>query len=321
MTEPCHAVVAICHRDDQVLLLERTTQDKSFQGWCFPGGKVDPGENTRVACLRELWEETGLTGEIYGSLPQRLSYNPQGKAYQIDAFFVRLDSPTKPIRLSPREHQQYRFCGVQEALQSLPLSGGATRSFLVSLSHPEAATVFYPLVGTKPLFPDAVGKFGVQRRHEYHSGVDLYCEVGTLVCAVQDGVVVAIENFTGPDSTPPSPWWNPTQAVLVQGSDGVVVYGEITAKVQIGQVLRAGEVLGVVDKPVLKNYKGRPTTMLHLELLTSGATKSEVWGLDQPCPPTLRNPLGLLLMSTGGYQPQFSLQDYHGDLYRGDSKG
>jgi 8-oxo-dGTP pyrophosphatase MutT (NUDIX family) len=44
-----------------VLLFLTTAPDTSgFARWVTPGGGVDPGEDHRVAAIRELYEETGL---------------------------------------------------------------------------------------------------------------------------------------------------------------------------------------------------------------------------------------------------------------------
>ena len=42
----------------QVLLTQRTDNGR----WCLPGGGMDPGESAVEACVREVWEETGLAG-------------------------------------------------------------------------------------------------------------------------------------------------------------------------------------------------------------------------------------------------------------------
>ncbi len=56
---PKIAVNAVVFNDKkQVLLAKRT--DNGL--WCLPGGHVDLGETLEKACLRELFEETGLKG-------------------------------------------------------------------------------------------------------------------------------------------------------------------------------------------------------------------------------------------------------------------
>jgi acetyl-CoA carboxylase carboxyl transferase subunit beta len=42
----------------RVLLLRRS--EPTGDGWCLPGGKVEPGETVEAAAARELLEETGL---------------------------------------------------------------------------------------------------------------------------------------------------------------------------------------------------------------------------------------------------------------------
>ena len=98
-----------------------------------------------------------------------------------------------------------------------------------------------------------LGAFGVKRQHHTHEGVDLYAPEGTPVMAVEDGLVVAIIDFTGTQADPPSPWWHDTKAILIEGESGVVVYGEIALSHDywVDDLIKAGEVIGSVI-PVLK---------------------------------------------------------------------
>lgn len=139
---------------------------------------------------------------------------------------------------------------------------------------------------------DHPGAFGVQRKHHIHEGVDLYCHQGQPVQAVEEGVVVAVIPFTGEIANPPSPWWRDTWAVLVEGPSGVVVYGEITPDVKVGDPIVPGWNIGYV-KQVLKIDKGRPMAMLHLELHRPGTRDAKDWIDERPA--TLLDPTPFLL--------------------------
>ncbi|MGA8275131.1 MAG: NUDIX hydrolase [Thermoplasmata archaeon] len=60
---PSLAVDAVCIRRGRVLLVRRGRPP--FRGsWALPGGFVEIGETVETAVLRELREETGLTGRL-----------------------------------------------------------------------------------------------------------------------------------------------------------------------------------------------------------------------------------------------------------------
>lgn len=171
------------------------------------------------------------------------------------------------------------------------------------------------------ILPDEPGKFGTVRSTDVHTGVDLYCERGTIVQAVEDGVVVAIEPFTGewcpePDT---SPWWNNTAVIMVEDSTGVWAYGEVapdSIRVKVGDRVLVGEELARIDVPVLKTFKGRPMVMLHFERYNNapptGASRTVWWKLGEPKPERLLDPSEELYAHSVGV---FDLKTYDGVSY------
>jgi len=119
-------------------------------------------------------------------------------------------------------------------------------------------------------------------------------------------MVVAIEPFTGPEAD--SPWWQDTQAVLVKGASGVVLYGEVKPNQYMCHLydrrgkggfpeevrVRAGDIIGWVTR-VLKEDKGLPTTMLHLELYGPETKTAVWWGKGEARPKVLLDPTPFLL--------------------------
>jgi phosphopantothenoylcysteine decarboxylase len=157
------------------------------------------------------------------------------------------------------------------------------------------------------------GAFATCRRLSHHTGIDLYCEDGAVVKAVEHGRLLGWEKFTGPQDK--SPWWLDTDAVLVEGASGVVCYGEIKVSQHIkdkmemsnpeARVIRRGEIIGYV-KPVVPEGRERPDipghsrSMLHMELYERGQTKaSERWELDKPKPDYLLDPTPWLVDAVG----------------------
>lgn len=137
-----------------------------------------------------------------------------------------------------------------------------------------------------PLLPHP-GAFSAQRANHVHEGIDFYCDEGTPIYAVEDGTVVGITPFTGVKAG--CDWWEDTDAVLVEGATGVVVYGELIPAVENGAAVKAGDLIGHI-KRVLKEDKGRPMSMLHLELHVYGTRDVYEWKTLSEKPPSLKDP-------------------------------
>lgn len=155
-------------------------------------------------------------------------------------------------------------------------------------------TWLFPIEGFRGPVPEPphLGAFGTTRKFHTHEGVDLYTPEGTPVRAVEPGLIVTVEPFTGPDAG--SPWWYDTMCLMVEGASGVVNYGEITpAQLQPGTIIQQGAIVGWV-KQVLRKDKGRPMSMLHFELYDHGVKEPVEWKPQTSRPRRLLDPTPLL---------------------------
>lgn len=146
----------------------------------------------------------------------------------------------------------------------------------------------YPLKnGIGTFFPNRrinhPGLFGAVRKHDVHTGVDVYVyphegprfDDHDVVVPVEDGVVMHIGQFTG--KRVGSPWWLDSEFVAVRGRSGIVVYGEILVELnlRVGMFVEQDTRLGIVTSilrkdPVVSVYP-HSQRMLHLELLRGDA--------------------------------------------------
>ena len=112
------------------------------------------------------------------------------------------------------------------------------------------------------------GAFGNARKFNFHEGVDLYGKEGDWVYAINDGIVVSNESFTGPNVG--HEWWLPTDAVTIKSDTEYFVYGELKSDLKVGDIIKSGSKIGELV-PVLPPEKIRAdipnhsNVMLHLE--------------------------------------------------------
>ncbi len=81
---------AILFNDEGKFLLTRRADNGQ---WCLPGGAVESGETVAEACIREVWEETGLNVRVkrlvgvYSHPDQLIIYKDGNKAFIVAIHF------------------------------------------------------------------------------------------------------------------------------------------------------------------------------------------------------------------------------------------
>jgi 8-oxo-dGTP diphosphatase len=97
---------AILH-DGRVLAARRTRPAATAGRWEFPGGKVDPGETSERALVREIAEELGCTVEVTGWLSGSA---PIGDTHLLTVAVARLVAGEP----DPHEHDLVRWLAADE---------------------------------------------------------------------------------------------------------------------------------------------------------------------------------------------------------------
>jgi 8-oxo-dGTP diphosphatase len=69
VTDHVHAAGAVPWRDDGSGVVVAIVHRPRYDDWSFPKGKRDRGESDEDCARREVWEETGLRGELGAELP------------------------------------------------------------------------------------------------------------------------------------------------------------------------------------------------------------------------------------------------------------
>jgi len=130
----------------------------------------------------------------------------------------------------------------------------------------------------------------------FHSGIDIFCPLGSKVIAAEDCKIVRAWKFTGP---PDAPEYRNTWAITVKNDTGnIIVYGEVKKpKVKVCQNIKAGSTIGFIAQVEHNGNEPVKTRrcMLHFELYKKGTRKTvDWWCRKQKKPKNLLNPTSYL---------------------------
>lgn len=103
--------------DGKILLLHRHKEKSQGEKWGVPAGKMEKGEGVAEAMVREVREETGIAIDS-----SKLEYLNKVFVRYPDYDFVYHMFRTKlssgyPVKLSPKEHQNFCWLTPKEALK------------------------------------------------------------------------------------------------------------------------------------------------------------------------------------------------------------
>ena len=117
---PALAVDAAVRRADQVLLIQRGNEP--WKGaWALPGGFVDYGEDPTDAVLRELQEETGLSGQIIRLLDAKGDPNRDPRKHIVSIVYL-IEAEGEPV--GGDDAADARFWPIKLVLDGeLPIAG------------------------------------------------------------------------------------------------------------------------------------------------------------------------------------------------------
>lgn len=98
---PALASSAVVTRNDRYLLVRRS-KPPSAEMFAFPGGRAEPGETPAETAVRELFEETGITGSAPAlfatyDLPADRADGAAGRHFFLSVFRVEADIDAEAV--------------------------------------------------------------------------------------------------------------------------------------------------------------------------------------------------------------------------------
>jgi len=100
--------------DGKFVILHRHTHKPNGDTWGLPAGKVEPGEDSGAAMLRELREETGYQGDMDElELLGDFQFGAGANMYTFCAYKIMLNTQ-HDISLEAAAHSEYRWVTPEE---------------------------------------------------------------------------------------------------------------------------------------------------------------------------------------------------------------
>lgn len=106
MVQPLLVVAAVLRDGGRVLACRRAPGKDAAGRWEFPGGKVEPGEETAAALARELREELGVNVQVGALFDRSVTVRADGRAIDLACYDCTVDGAA-PV--SSTDHDALRW--------------------------------------------------------------------------------------------------------------------------------------------------------------------------------------------------------------------
>lgn len=108
----------VCLRGQEVLLIKRGTPPRQGQ-WSLPGGRIEWGETSEAAALRELVEETGVQAELLGLIDVVDGIMTSRETGEVTRHYIMVDYAARWVSGEPvagDDAAEARFFTLEDAL-------------------------------------------------------------------------------------------------------------------------------------------------------------------------------------------------------------
>lgn len=109
MAEVRAAGGVVIAEDGRIALIHRPR----YEDWSLPKGKLDPGESWQDAAVREVWEETGVTGRCLDELDAHEYIDRKGRPKVVR--WWRMEVVERPPFQANDEVDELRWATPEEA--------------------------------------------------------------------------------------------------------------------------------------------------------------------------------------------------------------
>ncbi len=107
-------VIGIVEHNGYVLMVKRAKKEADLE-WVFPGGKVEACETETQACIREVYEETGVQVSVQTLLGRRIHPNTQVNI----AYFLCQYQSGQPTIIDANEIREVAYKTYQELIHDI----------------------------------------------------------------------------------------------------------------------------------------------------------------------------------------------------------